>query len=405
MKIKIGNFNFINKGENKINAARSNRDELDLSYYYLDGKEDTLFINTNYYFCMENGYAEGEYEKNLKNKYKIIYVYEELKNQVNQYINDKIEQFFEHKNYSKYELYKDMDLRKFEELSNGNKFCVGYDDYLVLDIETNKINIGKFQLNPYTEKVDNLDDIFKQGFLNNYIKKGLILKEIEKGIAPPYIYELKKMNDFLREKKNVNLIFKDCEKFKCEAKIGYILSLRDGKVNLDFGYGIRYSFEKENPLKQISDLKLEDFKGIAHGKNILEVDGRIFANANKQIAITLDDRLRQKIDFLKEDIEEKYCNYRRNMYPKDNSVPYSLEKAINCIEENKVSKKEIVWYTKELEEIIHKNNLINLLEEAKKIEDIKSICMELEDNELQNIYYGMLYEEENCEDEEDEESL
>ncbi len=401
MKIKIGNFNFINDMENKL---RSFSDfQYKDNYFWLDGKEDTLFVTNITKFENENEESYiPEFEKNLKSKYKIIHIYGELRKQVNEYINNKTEQFFKYRNYSKYELYKDMELKEYRELNNNSKLKLCSEDSLLIDIEKNKINIGKFKLNPYTEKIENLDEIYEQGVLNNYIKTNLILKEIEKGIAPPYVYELKKIESFLREKKSVNLIFKNCEKFKCEAKTSDFLKIRDRKFKLDLGYGVDDNFEKENPTMKAKDLKLEDFRGISYGKNILDVDGRIFTNANKQIAITLDDRLKQKIDCLKEDIKEEYCSYRNKEESQYSYVPYTLESAISSIKDNENRKEKTTWHTKELDEIIHKNNLINLLEQAKTIEDIKEVCVELGDNELQNIYYGMLYEEENYEEEEEE---
>ena len=205
----------------------------------------------------------------------------------------------------------------------------------------------------------------------------------------------------MMKKKNINLIFRDCEKFKCEARMGYILKLRDRKFELDLNHSARDDFERENPLKKAEELRLEDFKGISYGKNILEIDGRVFANADKQIAITLDDRLKQKNDCLKEDIENEYYSCRNKMDSKYAYVPYTLKEAVNRIKENEGPKEKIAWHTKELDQIIHRSNLINFLEEAKTIEDIKDVCIELGDNELQNIYYGMLYEEENCESEEE----
>lgn len=403
MKIKIGNFNFINNMENKL---RSFSDlQYENNYFWLDGKEDTIFVTNITEFEREkNGQTIPEYEKDLMSKYKIVHIYGEARKQINEYINNKVEQFFKYRNYSKYELYKDMKLKEYRELDNNKNFKLGYGDDLILDIEKNKINIGKFQLNPYTEKIDNLDEIFEQGILNNFIKTNLILKEIEKGIAPPYIYELKKIENFLLEKKNINLIFKDCEKFKCEAIISYFLRIRDRKFEIDLGYSAGSNFRLENPLKKADNLRLEDFKGISYGKNVLEIDGRVLANANKQIAITLDDRLKQKIDSLKEDIRDEYYSYRSKADSEYAYVPYTLEEAINRINENEDSKEKIAWNTKELDQIIHKSNLINFLEQAKTIEDIKEVCIELGDNELQSIYYGMLYEEENCECEEEEEA-
>lgn len=403
MKIKIGNFNFIFNMENKL------RDFIELQYkdyyFWLDGKEDFLYV-TNISNFEKNIYRQDipEYEKELKSKYKIISIYREITKQVNLYIDNKVEEFFKNRNYSKYELYKNIELRELNCLKDDSKFKIEFKDEFMLDIDKNKINVGNFQLNPYTEKIDNLDDVFEQGIFSKYIKAGLILKEIEKGIAPPYIYELNKINNFLQDKKNVNLIFKDCEKFKCEAIISYFLRMRDNKFELNLNYNSGNNFKKENPLKKEEDLKLEDLKGISYGKKVIDIDGRVFTNINNQIVITLEDRLKQKVDFLKKDIKNEYYSFKDKMDSKYVYVPYNLEDAINRIKENKNTKEKIEWHNKELDQIIYKKNLVDFLEQAKTIEDIKDVCVELGDNELQNIYYGMLYEEENCECEEEEEN-
>lgn len=403
MKIKIGNFNFINNNENKL-SSYTNFDRDFFEYYYLDGKEDTLFVNTSYKF--EKGIYDREipkFESELIEKYKIVKIYEETKKQINNYITNKVEIIFKNKNYSKYKLYKDMDFRKINELKENKNFNYKYGDKLELDFERNKINIGKIQFNPYTEKIDNLEELFEIGFFKEHIKANLILKEIEKGIAPPYISEITKINEFLEGKKSVNLIFKDCEKFKAEARIINFLKLQDSKIELDLGYCTIDNFKKENPGKEEKDLKIEDLKGISYSKNVLDINGRVLANADKQIAITLDDRLKQKIDIMKEDIKDEYYEYRNKVESKGNNyIPYSFSEVINRLKEYKDSKEKPEWYSKELENIIRKNNLINFLEQAKTIDDIKDVCVELGDNELQNIYYGMLYEEENYEEEEEE---
>lgn len=405
MKIKIGNFNFINEKENKLNPYINYDRELSLDYYYLDGKEDTLFVNNSYNF--EKGIYNREipeFEGELMNKFKIVKVYEETRKQINDYITNKVEMFFKNKSYSKYELYKDMDLAKINELDENRSFKYKYGDSLELDIEHNKINIGKIQFNPYTEKIDNLEELFEMNYFKEYIKTNLILKEIEKGIAPPYINEIRKIKEFMNGKKSVNLIFKNCEKFKAESYIGDFLNLRNKKIELDLGYGTGQNFERENIHKKVNDLRLEDFRGISYSKNVLEIDGRVLANADKQIAITLEDRLKQRIDILKEDIKDEYYEYRREIESKERTyMPYSFNDVINSINASKDSKEKPEWYSKEIEKIVRKNNLINFLEQAKTIEDIKDVCVELGDNELQNIYYGMLYEEENYECEEEEE--
>ena len=399
MKIKIGNFNFLYNMENKLSDFSDFRYK-DF-YFWLDGKEDVLYVtNDNNFEIHKSGYDIPKYEKELKSKYKIVPIFKELTKQVNLYIEKKVEELFRQGNYSKYELYKDFELGDLKKLTDNSQFRVSYEDQFVLDIDNNKINVGKYNLNPYTQKIDNLDYAYNQGLLDKYISNNLILKEIEKGIAPPYIYELNRINDFLQDKKNVNLIFKGYEKFKCEAIISHFLKIKDRKCEINLDYKAGLEFNRANPSKNEDDLKVKNFKGISYGKNILEIDGRVFDSIDNQIAITLDDRLKQKIDSLKQDITAEFHNYRNKI---DLYIPYSLQETINLIKEHEKSENKLPWHNKELDQIIYKKNLIDFLEQAKTVDDIKEVCVELGDNELQNIYYEMLYEEENSENEEDNE--
>ena len=402
MKIKIGNFNFLYNMENKLSDFSDFRYK-DF-YFWLDGKEDVLYVtNDNNFEIHKSGYDIPKYEKELKSKYKIVPIFKELTKQVNLYIEKKVEDLIRQGNYSKYELYKDFELGDFKNLTDNSQFRVSYEDQFVLDIDNNKINVGKYNLNPYTQKIDNLDDIYNQGLLDKYISNNLILKEIEKGIAPPYIYELNRINDFLQDKKNVNLIFKDYEKFKCEAIISHFLRIKDRKCEINLDYKAGLEFNRANPSKNEDDLKVKNFKEISYGKNILEIDSRVFDNIDNQIAITLEDRLKQKIDSLKQDITKEFQNYRNKIDLRYTYIPYTLQEAINLIKERENSENKMSWHNKELDQIIYKKNLIDFLEQAKTVDDIKEICVELGDNELQNIYYEMLYDEENSENEEDNE--
>ena len=135
----------------------------------------------------------------------------------------------------------------------------------------------------------------------------------------------------------------------------------------------------------------------------MEIDSRVFDNIDNQIAITLEDRLKQKIDSLKQDITKEFQNYRNKIDLRYTYIPYTLQEAINLIKERENSENKMSWHNKELDQIIYKKNLIDFLEQAKTVDDIKEICVELGDNELQNIYYEMLYDEENSENEEDNE--
>lgn len=411
MKIKIGNFNFISDKENKYNSY----DKLDdyAKYFYLDGKEDTLYVTDISNFEDQRRFPEYyKYEKELAEKYNVIHVYGKVREQIRKYIKSKTQYIFDNRSYSKYELYKGMDFGSISRVVENNKFAFSYEDKLVMDFDSNRINIGKYQFNPYTEKVENLDELYKDGIFKEAIKSALILKEIENEVAPPYISEIEKINKFMREKETVNVLFKDMEKFKSRASIGHFLRYYNGIIEIGLGYQEENNFKKANPGKKEEDLKINNLMGISYGKNVLEIDSMALANIDMQIAISPEDRLKLRIENLKEEIKDKFNEYMRALPEKYYNV-YYLNDAIKQIKEIERENQEIKdgtkegtereypdWYKKELNEIFYKYNLANSLEKCQTLDEIKEICVELEDKELKEIYYSLLNGEGNIQENE-----
>lgn len=411
MKIKIGSFNFISNKENKY--SRYDRLEDYTKYFYLDGKEDTLYVTDISNFKEERVFHEYyKYERELAEKYRVIHIYEKVRNQIREYIQNKVQYIFDNRLYSKYELYKDMDFGSVSRLVENSKFEYAYGENLVIDFDSNRMNIGKYQFNPYTEEVENLEEIYKQGGFKEVIKSALILKEIESEVAPPYIKEIEKINEFMKEKETINVIFKDMEKFKSRAYIGNFLRYYDGVVEISLGYQEGNNFKRANPGKKEEDLKITNLTGISYGRNVLEIDNMALANIDMQIAITPEDRLKQRIEKLKEEIEEKFNKYMREL-PEEYYKVYYLKDAINQIKNIDKENQEIkdgileetereypIWYKQELNEIFYKYNLANSLENCKTLDAIKEICVELEDKELKEIYYSLLNGEGNIQENE-----
>jgi len=416
MKIKIGNFNFISNKENKYSGL-SGYDSLNeyMKYFYLDGKEDTLYVTSIFNFEAKHHPEFYQYERDLADKYKVMDVYRKAREQIQEYIKNKVQDIFDNRAYSKYELYKNLDTRSINTLNAESKFSFDFYDKLVIDFDSNRINIGKFQFNPYTENVQNLDELYKQGVLDKTIRNSIIIKEMEKGIAPPYTYEINKIMDFVKDKETINLIFDNAEKFKCRAGIGHFLRYYDGVIEISLGYQEGKSFEKANPGKREEELKINNLIGLSYGRNILEIDNMALANIDMQIAISPEDRLKLRTDILKNDIEKNIVKHLSKLYEKGYK-PHSLEEAINEIknldDENKKIKDGILegpekeyplWYSKELKELFYKYDLVNYLKTSQTLEEIKEICVELEDNELKEIYYSLLCEEGSLEENKEEE--
>lgn len=383
MKIKIGNFNFINDLENKLrnfNELQYNDD-----YFWLDGKENKLFaINTTKFEQEKYGHSIPDFEKKLMERFEIVPFYKEVTKEINDYVEKKVENLVKSQNYSKYNLYKDIDLREISALKYNQDFKFEYEDHFAFNFDTNKIEIGLFRYNPYTEKIDNIEEC--ENRLKDIIKKKIILKEIEKGIVPKFVTEVMKINDFLEFKKSCFLIFNGTDE-KLPLKHPYtssIVGIWKNNITLE-SYDDRF--------------ELQDLKGLMYGKSFFEINSENLMNIDKQIAISLEDRLAQRIDLLKDEIENEYSNYRRKNEREYYDMPYTMEnvvkKELNCSEEKPK------WFTKEVQEMSHKYKMLNYLQKAQTIEEIKEVCVELGDNELQNIYYGMKYEEEDYEEEEE----
>ncbi len=235
-----------------------------------------------------------------------------------------------------------------------------------INFDNNKINMGDFTFNPYLEKIENLEEMYREGKFDKQIKANLINLELENDIAPKFMTELIKINDFLKDKKSVNILLKDCEKTKVDPHISYILELRENSIELDLGYNAEKEFEKANPNKNIADLKLEDLQGLSYGKQVLEINPDNLMDLRKQIAINPEDKLLFKIDELKEKLEDKFRKYGNvsdnemlrtyNMgvglamvipEEKVNQVKNHIQnKGINCYEIGKIVKgnKKVITY-------------------------------------------------------------
>lgn len=376
MKIKIGNFNFINKLENKMHNFEDLR--YADNYFWLDGKENKLFVLDMSNFEISDKERIPEFEKILKERFEIVPLYRRAKEEINNYINKKVENLINMQNYSKYHLYKDMRLSEILDLKNNTNFAFSFDDYYYVNFDTNKIEIGKFRYNPYNEKIENIEEC--ENRLEAILKKKIILKEIEKGIAPKFITEIMKIDDFLKDKKSCYLIFNGIdEKYPLKKAVtSDVVQLWEGQITLE-----SYSDKFE----------LKDLKGLLYGKNFQEVNPINLMNIDKQIAVSLEDRLEQRIDLLKKKEEKNYGIYSKKNEREYYDIPIDLDTVIKNM--SYYQEKELPgWLTKKVEEMCYKYNLLNYLSEVNDLEEIKNICIELKDKELQSIVYNMMNEEE-----------
>ena len=282
MKIKIGSFNFINNKEDRINFNSYNLSSDLFNYFYLDGREDTLYVSSRYRFDNAEdpryeGYSEYNFEKDLLKKYYVIDYNKKITNEINSFIRGEVDDIFKNEDYSRYRLYNNINLNDIFLLEQNSKFKLDliHDSYI--DFKNNRIVQDRVIFNPYLENkpIENLEELYKDGRFNTEIKAGLIKKEIENGIAPKFVTSFITMNDFFENKKSVNLILDGYEKFKINPHISSFLEFRDNKVALNLSYNEENWFEKENPGIDPKDLKLDDIKGFSYGKEISQKEPKI----------------------------------------------------------------------------------------------------------------------------------
>lgn len=283
MNIKIGKFNFINNRENRIFLSGYNIDERLFNYFYLDGKEDTLYVSSRDNFdkindFKYNNYSEFDLERKLSKNFLVLDYNMEIKNAVNRFINDKARQIYRTESYSRYKLYKDISLSEILSVDKNSKFSLRhtYDSYI--DVEDNKIIVDGIKLDPYTQVILNLEDFYKNGRFNNEIKATLIKLELQDNIAPKFVSTLIEINSFLQNKNSVNILFNDCEKAKIEPSCGSFLYFGHNYIELSLTEKTCNSLKKTNSNINPNNLKLGDLQGLSYGKEVLNIESKNLKN-------------------------------------------------------------------------------------------------------------------------------
>lgn len=384
MKIKIGNFNFINDKKEKINLSEFSHFYDIFDFFYLDGKEDILYIGSSFKFNnLTNPVYEQScsFERNLAKRFIIVNYHEKINEQVNDFINAKAKQLFQNKDYSRYELYNNISIDTIRKVNRKVKFEAL--DSTIVDFEKAKIEVDEIIFDLYSGKVDNLEEMYNKGKFDVFIKAQIINFEIEKGQAPSFLNTILEIEDFLKDKKTVGLKFKNKERLE--------------KVNSYLGYFMK---KYNNKIEMCKDEELENLVSIHYGKKFLEIDINSLQNLENQIIITAEDKLCFKIDRMKKELQENFYNFKiQDQFNNNYDLPNSLEACERKLEEIRINNVEIVnglrkgeieefptWYNEDYMRIKKLKSDIQILEQTKKIEDIKMIAYSSKDEELQEIY-------------------
>lgn len=381
MNIKIWNFNFVSD-----NAGSLTLDGYDFSTrfdrFYMDGKEDTLYVGDMWRFENADKYNH-RFEQELSKKYYILDYHLLIKNKINAFIKEKTMKLYMDNNYSRYDLYNNIDFYDLTNLKNNNEIDMRYTEKITCDNKiVYEINNGyKLVFDPYSEEIENIEELYNAKYFDKFIKNNLILMEIQNKKAPDFVLHLIEINEFLNGKMTVNVLFNDGSKEKVEASVGSILRIRGNNTELSYRLDDNH--------------KLEELKKITYNKKELDIDINKLMNLKEQIKKTPADMLRFKVDEMRDSLYNKFNEFKKNnefYYYSDLKSCIDKIKEIdkrNSLLEEKVSEdnKESYpeWYTEEFKQLWDEYDLINSLSKAQNIDEIKHVASETGDNELKKI--------------------
>jgi len=388
MEIKIGKFNFVSNG------SEFDLEDFDLKsrfdFFYVDNKKDTLYVNDRTNFDRANQY-NLKFEQELLGKFYIIDYRMLIRNKINTFIKEKTMKHYLDNNYSRYDLYNNIDFKKIRDLENERNCSFNFREKITPENRLMYQIDGGYKLffEPYTEKIENLEEVYKQGLFDKTIKNNLILLEIEKKKAPLYVTHIKEIQNFLKDKQTINVMFKDENKIKVEANIEDILYIRKNEISLNVSGNKKY--------------ELKDLESLIFNRTEFKIDIDKLIDLKAQIIQTPADMLSFKIDEMKQNLYYAYSEFEAKQ---SYHVPSTLEGCISRIADinkrNNQREKEFSiklkeeypnWYTEEFKELLKEYERIELLKNAICIDDIKKVAIETGDKELQRIYYILEGEE------------
>ena len=179
----------------------------------------------------------------------------------------------DYKNISLFEM--GIDLREKNLWSIDRNINILLDNFEYKDISKGILQIstrdGKsnFLFNINKMKFENEDmDIFKKIYGLTTLKKILAYEQYKKELTPPFYNEVAKINEFLKDKKSVTLVFNDGYEKKVSAQILEILTTNYKEFWIN---------------TEIDNKNIDNLKAIRYGKKELEVNIDNLKSLDKQL--------------------------------------------------------------------------------------------------------------------------
>lgn len=227
-----------------------------------------------------NNFYNLENTKYVKNK-KVIYFGKYMRDLITSKLKEQL-RLYVAKNINNYELYKRNDINRIIENLNTDTISNTYisvSNYRLDRIRENKIVIDSHGICYIYDLEKNILDVIREGE-NTSILNALLYQRVldyavakeqyKRGIAPNIVYELMKINEFIKEKRKINVILNDDS---CYTIKNYSQEFRNISnlflYNENSGLEIYRSQIVESRDKNIN---IRDIKALKYGKVILPVN-------------------------------------------------------------------------------------------------------------------------------------
>lgn len=278
------------------------KSEIETRWLLIKGVENKIF-------CLKSSEINNssEFVKNLKNyNYQIIDLEKRIRQKANDAIDRELNKIFDENKFKEdmileYEITEKVDKetgeiipeKAYKYINDAHLFGIKYRDNeyrtRYLNLGLNSISDGIITVMDTNIKYDLLKDKFLSTdrevllafYQPNEIKQIISYEKYQLGIGSDFYSEILKINNFMKDKKTINVELKNGTEFKTDARLREILNIQcNGEIFISSTYNQKIiEGEKFNDYQY----KIDELKCLKYGKNILEIDSdKLLLNDTKE---------------------------------------------------------------------------------------------------------------------------
>ena len=263
----------------------------------------------NKIFCLKSNEINesSEFVKSLKSSnYQIIDLEKRIRQKTNDVIDRELNKIFDENKFKEdmileYEITEKVDKetgeiipeKSYKYINDAHLFGIKYRDNeyrtRYLNLGLNSISDGIITVMDTNIKYDLLKDKFLSTdrevllafYQPNEIKQIISYEKHQLGIGSDFYSEILKINNFMKDKKTINVELKNGIEFKTDARLREILNIQcNGEIFISSTYNQKIiEGEKFNDYQY----KIDELKCLKYGKNILDIDSeKLLLNDTKE---------------------------------------------------------------------------------------------------------------------------